>query len=279
MDDNFASIVDAIAEGRLIFDNIKKTVAYTMAHIMPEVISAVIGLLCGIPAGLTALQVLTIDLLTEMGPAISLAYEPAESDLMLRKPRDPMKDRLVSPVLLLYAYITSGFIITAACLVAYLQIYRRHNIRLSDFGDSDLEGSFFSLTSEDPVTIQRTDVTFSGEEQRRIFSEAATAWYITLTVCQFCHIWVCKTRIISVFTHGIFRNRLTLYGVAVGLALVVFFSYVPGVQGVVGSGTVGWIPWVCGIGGGAVLWLYNEGSQWFFRRAGPENRIVRSLAW
>jgi sodium/potassium-transporting ATPase subunit alpha len=279
MDDNFASIVDAIAEGRLIFDNIKKTVAYTMAHILPEVFSAVISLLGGIPAGLTALQVLTIDVFTEMGPAISMAYEHAESDLMLRKPRDPVKDRLVSPVLLLYAYVTSGSIITVACMAAYVFTYRRHDVRLSDFGDSNSGEDFFTLTSEDPFYIERRQTTISAKDQRRIFSEAVTAFYITLAVAQFCHIWVCKTRIISIFTHGMFKNRLTIYGVGIGLVLVVFFSYVPGVQGIIGSGTVGWIPWVCALGAGAVLLLYNEGSKWVFRKLGRESRLVRALAW
>ena len=86
MDDNSASIVNTIEEGWLIFDNIKKMIAYTMVHIVPEVISAVINLLAGLPAGLMAMQVLTIDLGTELGPAISLAYEPAESNIMEQKP-------------------------------------------------------------------------------------------------------------------------------------------------------------------------------------------------
>ncbi|KAI2505317.1 Cation transport ATPase [Fragilaria crotonensis] len=114
MDDNFASIVSGIEEGRIIFDNIKKTIAFTMAHILPEVISAVLNLLFLLPLGLTAMQVLTIDLGTELGPAISLAYEKAESDIMQRKPRDPVRDRLVSPSLLVYSYLIAGSVVSVA---------------------------------------------------------------------------------------------------------------------------------------------------------------------
>jgi sodium/potassium-transporting ATPase subunit alpha len=281
MDDNFASIVDAIEEGRLIFDNIKKTIAYTMAHIFPEVVSAVLNLLAGLPAGLTAMQVLTIDLGTEMGPAISLAYEKAESDIMERKPRDPARDRLVSPVLLFYSYVTAGAAISATCVAAYTLIYRQHNILLSDFFAPDLnsdKGGFFSLTSSDPVTIQRTGETFTAEEQHMIFSKAATAFYITLTVGQFFHIWVCKTRLNSLFTHG-FGNKLTFYGVAIGLCLVIFFCYVPGVHAFVGSYFVDWTPWVWAVVTGAFLWIYNEGSKWYFRKADASSVLVRWFSW
>ncbi|KAL3774229.1 hypothetical protein HJC23_005235 [Cyclotella cryptica] len=225
MDDNFASIVSGIEEGRIIFDNIKKTIAYTMAHIFPEVVSALINLLLALPAGLTALQVLTIDLGTELGPAISLAYEKAEFNIMDRKPRDPKKDRLVSPVLLLYSYVTSGCVISAGCMLAYAVVYWDHNIYLSDFFAPDLntdKGAFFSLTADEPVLIQRTGETFQPSEQQRIFSIAVTAFYIALTVGQFCHIWVCKTRVSSIFDHG-FGNKLTFYGVGFGLFLVILF--------------------------------------------------------
>ena len=279
MDDNFASIVDAIEEGRKIFENIKKTIAYTLAHIFPEVISAIINLLGGLPAGLTALQILTIDLGTELGPAISLAYEKPEADLMDRKPRDPLRDRLVSPKLLFYSYITSGFIISAGCFLSYIYIYQKNGLRIADFSRPGLNsGSFFSLVVDEPVTVERTQRTYTAEEQRTMFSEAATAWYITLTMAQFCHIWVCKTRTMSLFAFG-FDNKLTFYGVAIGFALAIFFSYVPGVQSIVGSATVGWIPWVCAPITGLVLWIYNEGSKWHFRRASPNDFFVRWFAW
>jgi sodium/potassium-transporting ATPase subunit alpha len=281
MDDNFASIVDAIEEGRLIFDNIKKTIAYTMAHIFPEVISAVIYLLAGLPAGLTAMQVLTIDLGTEMGPAISLAYEKAETDIMERKPRDPVRDRLVSPPLLFYSYVTSGTLISATCFAAYAWMYYQHNILLSDFYAPDLNsdiGGFFTLSSTEPVTIQRTGQTFTAEEQHTMFTRGTTAFYITLTVGQFFHIWVCKTRLNSLFTHG-FGNKLTFYGVAIGFCLVIIFCYIPGIQAFVGSYFVNWTPWLCAVVTGAFLWIYNEGSKWYFRKAGPSAVLVRWFSW
>jgi sodium/potassium-transporting ATPase subunit alpha len=128
------------------------------------------------------------------------------------------------------------------------------------------------------VTIQRTGETFTAEEQRRIFSTAATAFYITLTVGQFFHIWVCKTRINSLFTHGV-GNTLTFYGVAIGLFLVIFFSYVPGVNVFVGSNAVNWTPWVWAVATGACLWIYNEVSKWYFRNADASSVLVRWFSW
>lgn len=280
MDDNFASIVAGIEEGRIIFDNIKKTIAYTMAHILPEVVSAILNLLFLLPLGLTAMQVLTIDLGTELGPAISLAYEKAESDIMSRKPRDPKRDRLVSPTLLVYSYLISGIIISFASFLAYMFVYKQHNVWLSDFplkDSNNSNGNFFSLSAKGPVTIPRTGEIFTVSQQKDIFSQAATAFYITLTVTQFTHIWVCKTRVNSIFVHG-FGNISTFYGVAIGLVLVIFFSYVPGVHNFCGSAVVNWTPWAVVPVAGVILWVYNEVYKFFFRRF-PDNRIVKIVAW
>jgi hypothetical protein len=134
---------------------------------------------------------------------------------------------------------------------------------LFNFHRPDLDtpgGDFFTVTSSEPVTIQRTGDVFSPEDQRRIFSEGATAFYITLTWHNFVTFgYVRLASASSLFVHGI-GNKLTFYGVALGLALVVFFSYVPGVQSFVGSATVGIFLWVCAVVTGAVLWVYNYGS-------------------
>jgi sodium/potassium-transporting ATPase subunit alpha len=75
MDDNFSSIVIGIKEGRIIFDNMRKTIAYTLTHLLPELIPVLLNLAVSLPLGLGSLLILCIDLLTELAPAVSLAYE------------------------------------------------------------------------------------------------------------------------------------------------------------------------------------------------------------
>ncbi|XP_017872777.1 PREDICTED: sodium/potassium-transporting ATPase subunit alpha-like isoform X1 [Drosophila arizonae] len=96
LDDNFASIIVAIEEGRLIFDNLKKSIAYTLTSNLPEITPFLFFVMFDIPLALGTIAILCIDIGTDMLPAISLAYEKAESDIMCRMPRDPHEDRLVN---------------------------------------------------------------------------------------------------------------------------------------------------------------------------------------
>lgn len=96
LDDNFASIVTGVEEGRLIFDNLKKSIAYTLTSNIPEISPFLFFIMLSIPLPLGTVTILFIDLGTDLWPAISLAYEKAESDIMQRLPRDPKGDRLVN---------------------------------------------------------------------------------------------------------------------------------------------------------------------------------------
>lgn len=87
LDDNFSSIVTGISEGRLIFANLKKSIRYTITHSTAEISAFVVFVLLGIPAPISAILLLLIDLGTELGPAISYAFEFPEGDLMLVPPR------------------------------------------------------------------------------------------------------------------------------------------------------------------------------------------------
>ena len=96
MDDNFASIVVGVEEGRLVFDNLKKTVAYTLTSNIPEIAPFLMFILLRMPLTLTTVLILCIDLGTDMVPAIALAYEEAEADIMTRPPRSAQKDHLIT---------------------------------------------------------------------------------------------------------------------------------------------------------------------------------------
>lgn len=87
LDDNFSSIVTGIMEGRLIFANLKKSIRYTLTHLTPEISAYMLFIILSIPVPLSPILTLMIDLGTELGPAISYAYEFPEGDLMLVPPR------------------------------------------------------------------------------------------------------------------------------------------------------------------------------------------------
>jgi len=85
-----------IKTGRLIFDNLKKSIAYTLTSNIPEISPFLLFIIADVPLPLGTITILCIDLGTDMVPAISLAYEAAESDIMKRLPRDPLHDKLVN---------------------------------------------------------------------------------------------------------------------------------------------------------------------------------------
>nr|CAI99406.1 P-type ATPase [Flabellia petiolata] len=127
MDDNFASIVNGVEEGRLIFDNLKKSIAYTLTSNIPEIAPFLLYITINLPLPLSTVLILCVDLGTDMIPAISLAYEQKESDIMDRPPRNAATDRLVNQRLISFAYLQIGVMQALAGFFTYMII-------LNDFG-------------------------------------------------------------------------------------------------------------------------------------------------
>ena len=127
MDDNFASIVNGIEEGRVIFDNLKKSIAYTLASKFPEQIPFLLYVAANFPVAISTILILSIDLGCDMLPAISLAYEPKEADIMDRPPRNPAVERLVSRRLISFSYFQIGLMQTASGFLAFMTV-------LNDYG-------------------------------------------------------------------------------------------------------------------------------------------------
>jgi len=119
LDDNFASIVAGVEEGRLIFDNLKKSIAYTLSSNIPEISPFLFFIVLSIPLPLSTVLILAVDLGTDMIPAISMAYESAESDIMLRAPRNAKVDRLVTKKVGFFC-IFANWDHTGSCWVLYI---------------------------------------------------------------------------------------------------------------------------------------------------------------
>lgn len=141
MDDNFASIVDGVREGRKVFDNLKKSIAYTLASNIPELAPFLSLVIFQIPLPLSTVLILCIDLGTDMVPAVSLAYEEPELDIMNHKPRNSLEEHLVSGKLLINSYMVIGAFQTISGYLAYF-------IVLHDYGMPPWNLLFLALSTK-----------------------------------------------------------------------------------------------------------------------------------
>jgi Ca2+-transporting ATPase len=117
-DDNFATIVSAIKEGRGIYDNIRKSIHFLLSSNIGEIITIFVAILFGLPAPLLAVQLLWVNLVTDSLPAISLGVEPAPDDIMLKKPISPKKGMFADG--LIFKIIFEGAMIGSLALIAYI---------------------------------------------------------------------------------------------------------------------------------------------------------------
>ena len=118
VDDNFATIVNAVEEGRIIFANIRKFVSFLLSCNIAEVLIVFLSILFGLPAPLTPIQLLWLNLVTDAFPALALGVEPGEKDIMNRPPRDP-KSSIISGDLK-NSLILQSIAITVSVLLSYI---------------------------------------------------------------------------------------------------------------------------------------------------------------
>jgi len=191
MDDNFASIIAAVEEGRVIYGNIRRFVGYVLTSNVPEILPYIAFVLFGIPLPLPVLLVLAIDLGTDMAPAIALASETAETDVMTLPPRS-RSERLLSPDLLLSSYLLWGLVESAAGFAAYFWVLIRGGWH---FGDEILRS--------DPL-----------------YGQAIASFFVAVVICQVANVLVWRTTNQSVLEKGILRNRAVVAGVLAELGLL-----------------------------------------------------------
>uniref|UniRef100_A0A8C4YWE1 Sodium/potassium-transporting ATPase subunit alpha n=1 Tax=Gadus morhua TaxID=8049 RepID=A0A8C4YWE1_GADMO len=252
LDDNFASIVTGVEEGRLIFDNLKKSIAYTLTSNIPEITPFLFFIIVNIPLPLGTITILCIDLGTDMVPAISLAYEAAESDIMKRQPRNPARDKLVNERLISITYSS------------ILPLWKLH---WDDRSLNDLEDSYGQQ--------------WTYEQRKIVEFTCHTAFFVSIVVVQWADVIVCKTRRNSVFQQGM-RNKILIFGLFEETALAAFLSYCPGMDLALRMYPLKPTWWLCAFPYSFLIFVYDEVRKLLIRRnpgglyhCGPLKRTLK----
>jgi P-type Ca2+ transporter type 2C len=206
VNDNFATIVDAIEEGRAIFDNLRKFVTYIFSSNVPEILPFILTAMVNIPLALTVRQILAIDLGTDMLPGLALGTEKPEPDIMQRKPRrrdQPLLDRK----LLQRAFLWLGLIETVLAFSGFFLVYA-------------FAGDFALLQRFAPQN------TFQGLiSVYPIQALAVTVYHAGVVLAQVGNAFACRSEVKRGRSLGWTSNRFLILGIAVEIALIMILIY------------------------------------------------------
>lgn len=230
LDDNFATIVAAIEEGRVIYDNIRKFIRYTLSSNFGELFVMFVGPLLGMPLPLLPLQILWINLVTDGVPGLALAIEPGERNIMKRKPFHP-----------------------------------KENILARGLGTAILwVGGLMGLISLLPgYLLWRTNPTFSHEEA----TVWQTMIFTTLTLAQMGNALAIRSDYDSLFKIGFFSNRPMVGAVITTFVLQLALIYVPFLQEVFNTVALTFNQLAICLVLSTVVFIAIEIQKWFRRRA------------
>jgi len=261
LDDNFASIVTGVEEGRLIFDNLKKSIAYTLTSNIPEISPFLLFILADVPLPLGTVTILCIDLGTDMVPAISMAYEGAESDIMKRQPRNPFTDKLVNERLISMAYGQIGMIQASAGFFVYFVILAENGF---------LPNRLFGLRRAwDSHAVNDLEDSYGQEwtyRDRKILEYSChTAFFVSIVIVQWADLIICKTRKNSVFQQGM-KNWFMNFGLFFETALAAFLSYCPGMDKGLRMYPLKFNWWLPALPFSLLIFCYDETRKFILRR-------------
>jgi sodium/potassium-transporting ATPase subunit alpha len=248
MDDNFATIVAAVEEGRTIFDNIKKFIAYILTSNIPEILPFIAFVLLDIPLPLTVVLILCIDLGTDLLPALGLGAEAPETDVMKKKPR-ARGERLLTRNLLLVSYGIVGMVQAVAGFFSYFVIL---------YAGGWVWGQ--DLPYDDPL-----------------YRTAITGFFASIVICQVADVIICRTRRQSLLAVGLLTNRLVLLGTATELLLLALIAYVPVCNQFFGTAPLSGWQLALSLPFALLILLGDELRRVFVRRENPF--VLKWLTW
>ena len=196
LDDHFATIVSAVEEGRAVFSNIRKFMTYFFASNTPELVPFLAYVLLGIPLPLSIIQIMAIDLGTDMLPALALGLEKPRREMMLRPPRS-REERLLTPGLLFRAYVFLGIIESVAGMAGYFYVLLKGGWQWGQ-----------------PLSIHNV-----------LYLQATTACLAGIILAQMANLFACRSEIDSAFRVPLKDNPFILWGLLWELGVLLLLVY------------------------------------------------------
>ena len=238
-DDNFASIVQAIREGRTVYSNLRKFLLYILNSNVPEAVPSALFLFSrgAIPLPLTVMQILAIDLGTDMLPALGLGTEKAEEGIMDQPPRN-QKEPLLNKKLVIKAFLWYGILGSLASICSYFYVNIKNgwpNVPLAGEGD--------------PVYLKATAMALAA-----------------IVFAQIGAVFNCRTEKQSVLKIGIFANRRVNIGILAELTIIALLVYVPVLQSVFHTASFSLSDWLLLCIWPPLIVLIEEVRKTFIRR-------------
>ena len=240
LDDNFASIVAAIEEGRAVFENIRKFLTYILTSNIPEIVPYLAFVLFRIPLPLTIIQILAVDLGTDMLPALGLGTEKPHPGVMQQPPR-ARHDRLLNGPLVARAYLFLGVMEAAAAMAAFFFVLNAAGWRYGQ-----------ALTANAPLYLQATTATLTA-----------------IIVMQVMNVFLCRDRRESLLVTGIRGNSLILWGIIAEIALILAIDYTPWGNLIFGTAPISLDVWLFVIPFAFAMLALEEARKWVVRRSHP----------
>ncbi len=241
LDDNFASIVNAIEEGRAVFENIRKFLTYILASNVPELIPYLAFVLFKIPLPLTIIQILAVDLGTDMLPALALGAEAPNASLMRQPPR-ARGERLLHWPLAIRAYFFLGVLEAVTAMAAFFHVLRAAGWHYGE-----------SLAWNDPLYLQAT-----------------TACLAAIVLAQVGNVFLCRHPQQSALRFGLLANPLLIAGIAFELLLIGLIVYTPWGNALFGTLPLPLNAWLWMVPFVAGMFVLEEGRKWLVRRRQPK---------
>jgi P-type Ca2+ transporter type 2C len=249
LDDDFASIVAAVEEGRAVYANVRRFTSYIFTSNTPEAVPFLAFGLSGgaIPIALPVMHILAVDLGTDLVPALGLGAEPPEPGLMDKPPR-ARGEHLITPALLRRAYLVLGPVQAAIVMGVFWLAYRAMGV---DAGWTDL-----------PAT-------------GRVYAAATTAALAAVVTTQIGNLFAHRSERASIVKIGWSTNRLVWFGVLTELVFIAVIVYVPPAQTIVGTAPFpAWL-WAVLLACAPALLLIDEARKAVLRRRHDGQEVLR----